>query len=135
VRDLEIKTATLKGGADSSLFNIMQFLSNCAQNARCNLVLETRDDFNDTSDSAGLTRTKQTLGANSRLAIVINAADPADTTRDFWFRFKGGDVFGDVIDEVSMVAKSDYGHNMFRPDTEDRPLPGAMTEGEIYALC
>jgi hypothetical protein len=131
MHDLAVKTATQSGGLDSSILNGMQFLSNAATRAKRHVIVEVRDDFTASAktEEEATKRTRATLGANSRMAIHIHG--DADTTRDFWFRFKGGNEFEDAVEEVDAVSFSHYPENRMRVLSDNRS-PLTMNNQQIF---
>lgn len=114
VRNIAVKTSTQKGGLESGLLNVMQFVSNCAVEAGVFVVTETRDDFNaeGEEDENAMNRSRTTLGANSRFAVHITGSG---STRNLWVRGKGYGEFEDFTVIASAVSVSDYPENKIKP--------------------
>lgn len=113
VYDLAIKTTTRKGGLDSSQLNILQYLSGVARRSNSLIVAETRDDFFADASDMGVTA-RDTLGANSRIAIHITPNDADASTRDVWIRIKGYEDFEDVEFSCGYVGLKDYPKSFIR---------------------
>lgn len=115
VYDLAIKSTTRKGGLDSSQLNIMQHISGVARRSGATVFAETRDDFfgNDATREEEI-GARDTLGANSRIAIHITEDIGDEDARSLWMRVKGYDDFEDAEYEASGVKLEHYPGSVIR---------------------
>lgn len=119
--DIVFNSATQKGGLDSSMLQIMQYLSNIATMANAYFIVETRDDFTVTAnDDEANERARTTLGANSKVAIQMMGSGAE--ARSLWARVKGGDDMEDYRVELMNIGLNDYPKNMFRPEKKETLL-------------
>lgn len=124
--DIVFNSSTQKGGLDSSMLHMLQYLSNIATMANGYLVVETRDDFVTSNNEEEATeRARTTLGANSRIAAQIQGTG-ADA-RSIWIRIKGGDEVEDCWIDMLAVTPKDYPVNLIREKGTRPSLPDLIS--------